>query len=160
MCSPAAAVIGGGALLQGYAAQQAGDANAAALYENALIAEKAAVDSLDRGSVEAGKAKMGGSQMIGKARVAAAAAGVDVQSSSVIDVIGQTRMMSEFDAKTIYSNAERESWQYKMQARSLRAQARAESAKADMAMFTSLLGAGGMIAMSSGGGGANFSRGG
>lgn len=127
MCEPVSiAAVGlmvGGTLLSAYGQRKAADYQAEVNERNASLARRAAIDAIQRGGTEAGKATMEGSRIIGKARAAAAASGVDVQSSSVLDVLGTTRMYSALNAETIKGNAAREALGYNMQAANFDAQA-------------------------------------
>jgi hypothetical protein len=116
-------LMAGGTILSAYGQKKAADYQAEVAERNAALARRAAIDAITRGSAEAGKATMEGSRIIGKARAAAAASGVDVQSSSVIDVLGTTRMYATLNAETIKGNAAREALGYNMQASNFQANA-------------------------------------
>lgn len=85
-------------------------ANANELERVARLEDANAVDSLSRGSLLAGQARMRGSQVIGKQRVAYANSGVDVSVGTPVDVAGGTRLFSEMDAQTLVNNAAREAY--------------------------------------------------
>lgn len=123
MCDVASILTLGGTALSAQGQQEAGEYSASVNEMNAATARRAALDAIQRGGVEAGKATMEGSRVIGKARSAASSSGLDVQSASVLDVLGTTRMYSKLNAETIKGNAVREALGYTAQASNFDAQA-------------------------------------
>src|SRR5574340_955015 len=100
MCNPvaiAAAATVAGSAVTAYGRYKSGEAQEKINDNNALVARRAAIDAIQRGTAEAGKQTMEGSRVIGKARSAAGASGVDVASSSVLDVLGTTRMYAKLN---------------------------------------------------------------
>lgn len=73
-----------------------------------------AADAVQRGQYGESQARARGSQVVASATAGASGAGVDVQSGSVVDVVGGTRMMSALDAAMIRSNALREAYGYRV----------------------------------------------
>jgi hypothetical protein len=139
MCNAAAAIMVGGTLIQAYGQYKAGEYNEKVNEQNAALARRAAIDAVQRGATEAGKATMEGSRIIGKARAAAASSGIAVESSSVLDVLGTTRMYSKLSAETIKSNADREALGYKIQASNFEAQGQLASMEGSYGAASTLL---------------------
>lgn len=78
--------------------------------ENQKIANEAAADALMRGAREAGLARMAGSQLEAKQKVAYANSGVDPNVGTPAAVQAQTSALSEIDSQTLLNNAAREAW--------------------------------------------------
>lgn len=104
-----------GTYQQGQQQKAQAEYQAAVANNNAIIAERQAQDSLDRGRVEEQQHRLKVAQMKGTQRSALAASGVQVDSGSALDVVADTAMMGEFDALTIRNNAEREAYAYRVQ---------------------------------------------
>lgn len=124
MGEAALAVLGmatqlGGSAIEAYGEYTAGQEQKKVFEANAAEAERAAVDARIRGASGVGDIRAQGSKVIGEQRAAAAGAGVDVGSGSVLDVISQTRVMSELDVARLKNNALREAYGYKVQANNL-----------------------------------------
>lgn len=121
MCEPTTLAISAMALTAvstgaaAYGNYQAGQYTSKVESQNARMFRQSALDAVSRGSVEASKAAMKGSAVIGTARAVAGGSGVDVQSGSVVDVLSTTRAMSKWDEETIKQNAIREALGYKLQ---------------------------------------------
>lgn len=90
-------------------------------YQNALNAEAQAADAERRGEKDAQQIRRQTRNLVGDQRVAAAAAGLDVNAGSVGDVQGEAMAMGEADVATAKTNAWREAWGFKSQASSYRA---------------------------------------
>jgi len=135
MCSPL--VIGG---VQAYGQIQQGNYEAKVENQNAQFLEGAAGVAQQRGGNAAGLRRMKGSQDIGEARASAGASGLDVGSGSVVDMIADSRMLSELDAQTETNNAAREAWGYKVQATEARARAKLAKTKSRYNAAATLLG--------------------
>lgn len=99
---------------------------AAQALHNERLARLAAADALARGRLEAGQVRTEASRLISRQRVALAAAGVDPGVGTALDVMADTRLMSELDALTVTNNAAREAWGYEMEAQGIRRQAEFE----------------------------------
>jgi hypothetical protein len=84
-----------------------------ALFTNRLLAERASGDALQRGAIEAGKARIAGSRLEAKQRVAYTASGVDASVGTPANVIADTAALGELDAQTVENNAAREAWGYR-----------------------------------------------
>jgi hypothetical protein len=81
--------------------------------ENRRLSEFAARDALQRGAVEAGQARIAGSKMAGRQKVAYAASGVDPTVGTAAQVQAETAATSELEAATIENNAAREAWGFR-----------------------------------------------
>ncbi len=117
-------VLGG--LLKGMADIQSGGYNATVSRQNARLDELAAGDAELRGHAAAAFALIKGSQMEGKQKSAMAGANVSVTGGSALDVLSDTKFMSDLDAKTIQNNATREAWGYRTAAQNLKSRANLE----------------------------------
>lgn len=73
----------------------------------------AATDALRRGSIAAGRARMQGSALVAKQRVAFANSGVNPYSGTAANTAASSYVFNEFDALTIENNAAREALGYK-----------------------------------------------
>lgn len=126
---------------------QAAGAQADALRRNQTLLKLQEADAAQRGREAAGAMRTQGSRTIAKARVAAAASGVDVSVGSPLEALEDTRLMTELDAQRIQNNAAREVWGYKQQGRQLREQEEAVRRNGRGAVFGSLLSGAGQLAM-------------
>lgn len=117
-------------LYQAAAESRAGRYQDRVAQHNARLAEQAAADALDRGSVEESRQRARTGQLIGSQRAAYASAGVDVASGSALDVVGDTAAIGELDARTIRNNAAREAWGLQAAAYNLRAEGKLARAAA------------------------------
>jgi hypothetical protein len=129
-----------GSVLSGIGQKQAADAQADADEENARLLRKRALEVLQEGGAQAGRARMAGSQVIGKQKVAFAASGVDSTSGSALALMADSRLMSEVDALTLANNAAREARGIQAQAAQLERQAGAARRAGDWGLVGSLLG--------------------
>lgn len=107
--------------LTAYTTYQAGEAEADRLKAERDQALQAAADARDRGTQQEAVVRAEGTRAVGEAKVAAAASGVDTGSGSALDMLADTRAMSELDALTIRNNAAREAWGYRTAAANLEA---------------------------------------
>ena len=133
MCEPTtiavagAAVVGG--VMQGVAAKNAADAEAAAGRRNAIIAEQAASDALARGAEAAGDATVQGAALGGQQTSGYAASGVLVEEGSAARTLQDTAALTAMDKERINNNAQREAWGLEVEADNMRDAAdRAEDA--------------------------------
>lgn len=136
--------------LQAYSQYQAGEANAAASRRNAVLAEAAADDALQRGTQRAWFRRMAGVRRTAAQTVQFAHSGVDVSSGTPATVISQTAMISELDAKVQENNAYREALGYRRQAAAFRSQASEQERAARFNAIGALVGGAGKIAGSQG----------
>lgn len=122
--------------------QQAAQASAAATNArtNALFAQDAAYDALDRGRKEAALQRIKTGQMIGTQRAAQAANGGLVNQDTNAILQEDTAQIGELDALTIENNAAREAYGYQAQALSGFSNARQLEQQSRSASRNSLLG--------------------
>ncbi len=106
-----------GAMTQYGAGQAAGEVGAF----NARVADAQADDAIARGKRDEDRHRRDVGRFIGSQRAALAAAGVDVDVGSALDLQLDTAEQGELDALTIRNNAAREAWGYKVQAYNARA---------------------------------------
>jgi hypothetical protein len=104
----------------GAAAKKAGQAEAARLEYNALIADLQADDALGRGADAVSKQRAVTRGVIGTQRAGFSGQNVDVNVGSAIDVQADAALLGEIDAQTLMHNAEREAWGYQAEALDLR----------------------------------------
>lgn len=151
-----------GAYNQAKGQQAALRAEAQTQENNAQLSVWQAEDSIERGNIEATQVQLRGAQVKGSQRAAMAANGVDLGYGSALEVLTDTDYLTAMDTQQVQTNAAREAWGYRMQARGSTDRARAARAGADqvqpwLAAGTSLLGsatqaAGRWYGSSSGGG--------
>lgn len=111
--------------------------------DNARLAQRAAVDSLQRGDREAGQARIGTSRLIAEQKVAYANSGVDPTVGTPAQAGAATRVMGEMDAQTLQNNAVREAWGFRTYGIKYQTQAQLEATHGtNRAMGTVLGGAG------------------
>ena len=96
--------------------------NSKELERSARLEDANAVDSLARGAIAAGQARMRGTLLGAKQRVAYAASGVDASTGTAAGVVASTGIYSELDARTLSNNALRESLGHKEVGRKYRLQ--------------------------------------
>lgn len=119
----ATVAAGAGAIYQGVTASQAADYNRQVAQMNAAISEKRAVDALERGREDEQRKRFQVAQLQGEQIAAMAANGVDLAFGSPLDTLVDTAFLGELDALTIRRNAANESYDYRVQAASGRADA-------------------------------------
>lgn len=112
-----------GQIQQGDNQKKLNDYQAAIGERSAKISDQAADDAEERGRVAEQQQRLKTSQIIGTQRSALASGGVQVDSGSALDVVADSAMLGEMDALTVRQNAEREAYQYRLQAYSSRTQA-------------------------------------
>lgn len=124
MCEPVSATIAGamvvGGVAKGVSDKLSADASADAQRRNAVLAEDAASQSLQRGEEEAGRIRMQGASMGGAQRAGYGASGVNVDSGSAARTQLDTVALTEQDIQTVRNNAQREAWGLETQASNMR----------------------------------------
>jgi hypothetical protein len=115
-------LIGAGISARGQ--QQAGKYANAVAQQNARFADQAASDAIRRGREEAAIHRSRVRQVIGSQKAGFAAAGVETESGSALDVLSDTALLGELDALTIENNAAREAWGLRTQGFNYLAQGR------------------------------------
>lgn len=134
-----------GAIQQGQATASAQRYNAQVQEMNATLSERRAKDALERGAVEEQRKRQQVAQLRGQQTVAMAANGVDLSFGSPLGMLIDTAALGELDALTIRTNANREAYDFKVDAVNKRAGASMSRASADNAITGSYLNAGGTI---------------
>jgi hypothetical protein len=125
-----------------YAAEVAKNNQTIAL-QNAARAEQA-------GNVQAEASGRKGAARMGALKVQQAAAGVDVNTGTPVDVQVGQREINQLDTETVLNNAALHSYGYRTQASNFEAEERAQRSKADKAVPAALLSAtGGLLSKAS-----------
>lgn len=131
--------------------QQASATAAAAKYNqqvanmNAELSDRRAKDALERGALEEQRKRAEVAQIKGRQQAAMAANGVDLTFGSPLDTLVDTAVLGELDALTIRTNANREAYDFKVQAVNQRAGGTLEGMKAKSAIQGGWLGAAGTV---------------
>lgn len=97
--------------------------------DNKSMALDAAADAVARGNREAALVRLQGSRLAGQQRVAYAASGVDATSGTPVDVMADSRLVSEMDAQQLQNNAAREAWGFRRHGLKYGQQAALEAAR-------------------------------
>lgn len=154
-----AAVSAAGMVQQGQAQRrQAGyqtamaEANAAAAEQAAQAQDRAAERAVEQGQVAEQRQRLLTAQAISGQRAALAAAGVQVDSGSALDLTADTAQVGELDALSRRQSAEEDAYQHRWQAYQARTNANAALAqgtlagmRGDAAVTGSLFSAGGSL---------------
>lgn len=125
MCEPvsmgviAGAVVVGG-VAKGIGDKVAADARANALDRNAIIAEDAASQALQKGEEDVGRVQMQGASLQGAQRAGYGSSGSDVNLGSAARTQEDTAMLTVMDKQTVRNNAQREAWGLQKQASNMR----------------------------------------
>ncbi|MHB0785574.1 virion core protein, T7 gp14 family [Bradyrhizobium sp. 5.13L] len=139
----------------GQAAAASGQYSAAVSEMNATLADRRAKDAIERGQIAEQRKRQEVAAIVGKQRAAMSANGVDLTFGSPLDTLIDTATMGEIDALTIRTNANREAYDYRVQAANGRANATLQRSQADSAEMGGYLKAAGTIL---GGGGQAYGR--
>lgn len=132
MCDPgtmtvlalASAAVGGVGQYQSMKGQQAALTYQSQLDEvNAINADRAARDALERGELDAVKHGREVAKLRGQQTVGWAAAGLDLGFGTPLEVAGDTDLLAAEDTRTIYENANREAEGFRINAANYRASA-------------------------------------
>jgi hypothetical protein len=116
----AAALFAGGAGLNAFSQIRAGLAEQSNANFNARVADMQALDAERRGEIEGRRVSLMANRLIGEQRAAFGASGVDVATGSPTLIYEDTARQAMADRTTILSNAAREAWGYRVQAKDLR----------------------------------------
>lgn len=142
-----------GAAQQGAASADAARYQAQVANNNALIAEQNAQRASRVGAEKATREGLKSRAMVGAAIAGSAAAGLDVNSGSPIDVIQTNREIGRLDQEQEVTNAAVTAYGYRAQGTNFKAESGLDEAKAsqaeiagDIGAFGSLLGNAGSIA--------------
>lgn len=107
-------VTGAAGLFGGSPARAAADEAYASKVRAAELGE---VETKQIAGADAAKVRSAGTQLIAKQRTMYAASGVDPSQGTPLDVMSDTRLMSELDARTVENNAARRVRGYREQKR-------------------------------------------
>jgi hypothetical protein len=162
MCEPVSGTImgmqaigalssAGGAYGKSKADKQAYEYQAAVDRNNAQVLEYQATDALERGQQTQFAQGLKAASIAGSQRAHFAANGVSLDEGSPLNVLMDTKYMSDIDRATIADNAGREAWALRQRATNTRANAellsyRARSENPSRAAMSSLLSSGGQVA--------------
>ncbi|RUX02451.1 MAG: hypothetical protein E5V51_00155 [Mesorhizobium sp.] len=105
-----------GSMQQAQATASANNYNAKVQDMNARLADRRAKDAIERGALDEQKKRQQVAGIQGQQKAAMAANGVDVAFGSPLDTLVDTAVMGELDALTIRTNANREAYDYKVDA--------------------------------------------
>ena len=132
MCTPMASMMFSavGAVMSyqsekaaGRAKQQQYEYQAQVNENNKKVAEWQSQDAIARGDIAEKQHRQKVSQLKGRQMAVLAASGVEIGSGSTLDILGDTAYLGELDALTIRSNAEREAYEYRVDASNMQSQA-------------------------------------
>jgi len=131
-------VVGGvvsaaGAMQGGQAAAAQAKYQAQVAKNNAIMANWAADDAINRGRSQEQIQRLKTAQLISRQRAALASNGVLVDAGSALNLVEDTAMIGEFDALTIRDNAAREAWQNRAQGANFTAEAQLAKMRASSA---------------------------
>lgn len=97
--------------------------------QNESLANTAARDSMIRGDIQAGLARIHGSQVAAEQKVAYANSGVTLGEGTPAQTAANTRTMSTLDVMTIQNNAAREAFGYTSKAAQFELQTKMDAAR-------------------------------
>lgn len=137
---------GVGAGLSAFSSYSQGKYNARVAQNNALQADWAAEDAIERGRTEEMRHRLKVSQLKGEQRAGTASRGFGVESGSAIDQLADTAEFGEMDALIIRNNYQREAVGYSNQAAGYRAEAKAAKSAGILGAAGSLLSGGARVA--------------
>lgn len=101
-----------GTAVQAMAQKKQGDADAQVAANNAVVAGYQRNDALQQGAYAAGDIEAAGRRVIGTARAAVGASGVDSNAGSVPNIFTASAINASTDAAKTQSNAARSAWGY------------------------------------------------
>ena len=137
----ATAVSAGGSIMAGNAQAQANNAQAAMYDQQAKISDAQAISVNDKQASDEKKLRQQGLALQATQRTAAAASGIDSNSGSALDILGDTSMGIANDAATLRYNADMDKWGYGAQATNYRNAAGMSRAEAKNAKLAGTIGA-------------------
>jgi hypothetical protein len=143
MCEPVSitmgAVTAATAIAKGVGDYQAGQDNAAASRRNAVLADNAASDALQRGEATVARQQMQVEQVEGQQATGYAGQGVELDNGSAARTATDTAAISAIDNDTARNNARREAYGLKTQGVNFRAEAATANRSANYALATSII---------------------
>lgn len=152
----ATAAIGtlvGGTALSSFSKLKAGREQQKMFEENARFADFQAGDALTRGKVNEKRQRHATEGVIGAQRTSLATQNVDVNAGSSLDVQADAAYLGELDALTIRSNAAKEAYGFKVQAKDLRQRGKYAKQGGEMDALNSIIGGGSSLLLAKYGGG-------
>lgn len=141
-----AIALGTGAVAGAVGQIQQGEEAKRAAEANARMAKMAAADARYRGGVQAGQARMQGSQVVAQQQALLGASGVDTGTGTAAQMAAVTRASAEVDALTLRNNAARQAYGLEAQADEMKRQGNAAQSAARWGAAGSLLGGAGQVA--------------
>lgn len=138
--SIATTVVGG--IFSAVGAERQASAQANAANFNAAVARNAATYAQQQGEIRAQANDRMTAARIGRARAAAAAGGLDVNSGSPLDIQSDLAKFGRLDSLTIRNNAAREAWGFETNASLDAAEAQNARSAGNINAVGSLIGAG------------------
>lgn len=144
MCEPLTistmAVMAASGAMAADAQQKEAGFQADLAFANGRRADKEAGRAMERGQSAELVKRLEGGAAVAEARARAGSSGVDLTSASTLDVLGDSRMMGELDARTIENNAALEAWGYQTTGENARAQSAATRKAGRVAAASTLIG--------------------
>jgi hypothetical protein len=110
-----------GSIQQGNAARDAAEYQEVVDRNNSILGIRAANDARARGAEAEQTQRRKNAAVLSRQRVAFASRGVELDSGSPLDILGDTAQFGELDALTVRENADREARGSEAQARNFRA---------------------------------------
>lgn len=135
----AAAGIVGGTIVGAHAANKAAKAAKGAANAQADLLELEAGDIIEVGKADAAMVRMQGTAAIGAGRARMAAGNVELEGGTALEVLAQTRQLSEWDASKVRTNAAREAWSKKKTAKMVRKTGQQAAAQGRLAVASTLI---------------------
>lgn len=126
---------------QGDAAQSQANYQSAVSRNNAILAQRAAADAIDRGNQSAALKAVQGKQFLARERATLASNGSDVNSGSALDITSDTAGNNAYDELVTRNNAQREAVADQTQAGNFTGQAAADQIAGQNAESAGNLGA-------------------
>ncbi|QND53459.1 hypothetical protein HB779_17360 [Phyllobacterium sp. 628] len=148
-----------GQMQQAQASASASKYNAQVADMNAQLSDRRAKDALERGAQEEQKKRQEVARINGAQTAAMAANGVDLTFGSPLDTLVDTATLGELDALTIRTNANREAYDYRVDAVNKRAGATLNRMEAKSAVAGGYLGAAGTVLTGAGKGYQQYKQG-
>lgn len=142
LAATSTAIGGYGMVKQGQSANKQAQYSATISRRNAVMAERAAVDALDKGTRDEASIRMQYKQLKGRQRAAFAANGVVVDQGSALDIVMDTVALGEYDAITTRNNAAKEAFNLREQGDQFNSQAWMQTLAGRDAQTAGYIGAG------------------
>lgn len=147
-----------GSIAQGQAQKSAAEYNAKIASENAAQAKQNAAIAGQSGAEQAAQESLKTRAEVGAIKANQAAAGLDVNSGSAVDVRSSARELGELDALTVRSNAARQAYGYQVQGINEQAQSNLDRFEGEQAETAGDIGAASDLLNSFGSSASNWER--